>query len=76
MGTTEKEMDEPSEEHIYCCGAITEVLKFGAGDLHGISARLLFLVIPGRTMAPVVFTSVVFFPHRIADQVSAIFSLG
>ncbi|XP_031435729.1 lipid droplet-associated hydrolase isoform X2 [Clupea harengus] len=48
MGTTEKEMDEPSEEHIYCCGAITEVLKFGAGDLHGISARLLFLVIPGN----------------------------
>ncbi|XP_062378392.1 lipid droplet-associated hydrolase [Sardina pilchardus] len=48
MGTAEEDMDKPAVEHIYCCGAVTEVLKFGAGDLRRGGPRLLFLVIPGN----------------------------
>ncbi|XP_018589686.2 lipid droplet-associated hydrolase isoform X1 [Scleropages formosus] len=41
------------EEHLYCCGAATEVLKFGVRDLRCSRSRhsapcLLFLVIPGN----------------------------
>ncbi|KAG7466031.1 hypothetical protein MATL_G00160510 [Megalops atlanticus] len=54
MGSPDAEdRGEAFEEHIYCCGALTEVLKFGARDLHPISRhhsppRVLFLVIPGN----------------------------
>nr|XP_014346245.1 PREDICTED: lipid droplet-associated hydrolase [Latimeria chalumnae] len=41
------------EEFFYCCGAATQILKFGAQNLHSPnqcqnSPRLLFLVIPGN----------------------------
>lgn len=40
-------------EHLYCCGAATEVLKFGQRELgppggQRGSPPLLFLIIPGR----------------------------
>lgn len=48
MGTAEEEVDKPGVEHIYCCGAVTELLKFGPQNLHHVNARVLFLVIPGN----------------------------
>lgn len=39
--------DEAQTDFIYCCGAITEVLKFGSCRLHS-GQKLLFLVIPGE----------------------------
>uniref|UniRef100_UPI003AAB059A lipid droplet-associated hydrolase n=1 Tax=Centroberyx gerrardi TaxID=166262 RepID=UPI003AAB059A len=39
--------DEPRTDFIYCCGAITEVLKFGSCHLHS-GHKLLFLIIPGN----------------------------
>lgn len=39
--------DEPQTDFIYCCGAITEVLKFGPSQLHS-GHKLLFLIIPGN----------------------------
>ncbi|XP_063080004.1 lipid droplet-associated hydrolase [Engraulis encrasicolus] len=44
----EGDMDKASVEHLYCCGAVTELLKFGPRDLRRTSAKLLFLVIPGN----------------------------
>ncbi|KAL0969657.1 hypothetical protein UPYG_G00230380 [Umbra pygmaea] len=41
-----EDMDEACTEHLYCCGAVTEVLKFGTCNLH--SRKLLFLIIPGN----------------------------
>ncbi|XP_019909348.2 lipid droplet-associated hydrolase isoform X2 [Esox lucius] len=41
-----EDTDEARTEHIYCCGAVTEVLKFGLCSLH--SGRILFLIIPGN----------------------------
>ncbi|KAK6488576.1 lipid droplet-associated hydrolase [Huso huso] len=47
------EWSEGLEEHIYCCSAATEVLKFGQLDLRHTSdcessANVLFLIIPGN----------------------------
>lgn len=39
---------KPFVQHLYCCGAITEVLKFGARDLRRLHAKVLFLLIPGN----------------------------
>lgn len=39
--------DEPETDFIYCCGAITEVLKFGSCQLHP-GHKVLFLIIPGE----------------------------
>ncbi|XP_068195344.1 lipid droplet-associated hydrolase isoform X4 [Antennarius striatus] len=39
--------DEPQTDFIYCCGAITEVLKFGSRQLHSRHKKL-FLIIPGN----------------------------
>lgn len=39
--------DEPHTDFSYCCGAITEVLKFGACQLHA-GHKALFLIIPGN----------------------------
>lgn len=41
------ERDEPHTEFIYCCGAATELLKFGARRLTS-AHKLLFIVIPGN----------------------------
>ncbi|XP_042357281.1 lipid droplet-associated hydrolase [Plectropomus leopardus] len=41
-------MDEPHTDFIYCCGAITEVLKFGSHQLHSEKHKVLFLIIPGN----------------------------
>ena len=38
---------EPQTDLIYCCGAITEVLKFGSCQLHS-GHKVLFLIIPGE----------------------------
>ncbi|XP_064159510.1 lipid droplet-associated hydrolase isoform X2 [Anguilla rostrata] len=45
--------EEGCTEHLYCGGAATEVLKFGARDLHPASKlhstpRVVFLLIPGN----------------------------
>ncbi|KAG5855998.1 hypothetical protein ANANG_G00003060 [Anguilla anguilla] len=45
--------EEGCTEHLYCGGAATEVLKFGAQDLHPASElhstpRVVFLLIPGN----------------------------
>lgn len=42
---TEKR-DEAQTEFLYCCGAITEVLKFGSSRLHS-EHKVLFVIIPG-----------------------------
>lgn len=42
-----EERDEPQTEFIYCCGAATELLKFGPSRLHS-GHKLLFVVIPGN----------------------------
>lgn len=47
------ERDDPHTEFIYCCGAATELLKFGARRLTA-AHQLLFLVIPGRSHVDVV----------------------
>ncbi|KAM3595268.1 uncharacterized protein V6R79_020840 [Siganus canaliculatus] len=39
--------DEPQTDFSYCCGAITEALKFGACQLHP-GHKVLFLIIPGN----------------------------
>lgn len=39
--------DEPQTDFIYCCGAVTEVLKFGSCQLHS-GHKVLFLIIPGN----------------------------
>ncbi|XP_053191504.1 lipid droplet-associated hydrolase [Scomber japonicus] len=39
--------DKPQTDFIYCCGAITEVLKFGSCQLHS-GHKVLFLIIPGN----------------------------
>lgn len=39
--------DEPHTDFIYCCGAATEVLKFGPCHLHS-GHKVLFLIIPGN----------------------------
>ncbi|XP_053291205.1 lipid droplet-associated hydrolase [Pleuronectes platessa] len=39
--------DQPQTDFIYCCGANTEVLKFGSRQLNS-GHKLLFLVIPGN----------------------------
>ncbi|XP_051252257.1 lipid droplet-associated hydrolase [Dicentrarchus labrax] len=39
--------DEPQTDFIYCCGAITEVLKFGSSHLNS-GHKVLFLIIPGN----------------------------
>ncbi|XP_034715274.1 lipid droplet-associated hydrolase isoform X2 [Etheostoma cragini] len=39
--------DEPQTDLIYCCGAITEILKFGSCRLHS-GHKVLFLIIPGN----------------------------
>ncbi|XP_038585596.1 lipid droplet-associated hydrolase [Micropterus salmoides] len=39
--------DEPQTDFMYCCGAITEVLKFGSCQLHS-GHKVLFLIIPGN----------------------------
>lgn len=39
--------DEPQTDFIYCCGAITEILKFGPSQLHS-GHKVLFLIIPGN----------------------------
>lgn len=39
--------DEPHTDFIYCCGAATEVLKFGSCHLHS-RHKVLFLIIPGN----------------------------
>ncbi|XP_034419459.1 lipid droplet-associated hydrolase isoform X1 [Cyclopterus lumpus] len=38
---------EPQTDFIYCCGAITEVLKCGSCQLHS-GHKVLFLIIPGN----------------------------
>ncbi|KAJ8333050.1 hypothetical protein SKAU_G00419460, partial [Synaphobranchus kaupii] len=54
MGTPSSEDGcEGCTEHLYCGGAATETLKFGARDLHPASRlhgtpRVLFLLIPGN----------------------------
>lgn len=52
------ERDEPHTEFIYCCGAATELLKFGARRLTA-AHKLLFLVIPGWWCVDVVVVVVV-----------------
>ncbi|XP_056152122.1 lipid droplet-associated hydrolase isoform X2 [Lampris incognitus] len=48
MGSVATEAkDEPRTEFTYCCGAITEVLKFGACHLVP-GHKVLFLIIPGN----------------------------
>ncbi|XP_028846938.1 lipid droplet-associated hydrolase isoform X1 [Denticeps clupeoides] len=49
----EEKSDESCLEHLYCCGAATEVLKFGTRDLFHprktlVSSRVLILIIPGN----------------------------
>lgn len=39
--------DEPHTDFMYCCGAITETLKFGSCQLHS-GHKVLFLLIPGN----------------------------
>ncbi|KAM4626043.1 lipid droplet-associated hydrolase [Polymixia lowei] len=39
--------DEPRIDFTYCCGAITEVLKFGSCHIHS-GQKVLFLIIPGN----------------------------
>uniref|UniRef100_A0A672I051 Lipid droplet-associated hydrolase n=1 Tax=Salarias fasciatus TaxID=181472 RepID=A0A672I051_SALFA len=39
--------DEPHTDFIYCCGAATEVLKFGSCHLQS-GHKVLFLIIPGE----------------------------
>ncbi|CAN9502026.1 unnamed protein product [Ophioblennius macclurei] len=39
--------DEPLTDFIYCCGAVTEVLKFGSRRLNS-GHKVLFLIIPGN----------------------------
>ena len=39
------DIDEPQTDFIYCCGALTEVLKFGSCQS---LQKVLFLIIPGR----------------------------
>lgn len=39
--------DEPQTDFVYCCGAITEVLKFGSCQLHS-GHKVLFLILPGE----------------------------
>uniref|UniRef100_A0A3B4YHD2 Lipid droplet-associated hydrolase n=1 Tax=Seriola lalandi dorsalis TaxID=1841481 RepID=A0A3B4YHD2_SERLL len=39
--------DEPQTDFIFCCGANTEVLKFGSCQLHS-GHKILFLIIPGN----------------------------
>ncbi|XP_026166552.1 lipid droplet-associated hydrolase isoform X1 [Mastacembelus armatus] len=39
--------NEPHTDFIYCCGAITEVLKYGPCQLHS-GHKVLFLIIPGN----------------------------
>lgn len=39
--------DEPQTDFIYCCTAVTEVLKFGSCQLHS-GHKVLFLIIPGN----------------------------
>ncbi|KAM3870841.1 lipid droplet-associated hydrolase [Diretmus argenteus] len=39
--------NEAQTDFIYCCGAITEVLKFGSCQLHS-GHKMLFLIIPGN----------------------------
>ncbi|XP_035599057.1 lipid droplet-associated hydrolase [Oncorhynchus keta] len=50
MGSSVMEdKDEAYTEHLYCCGAVTEVLKFGTRNLHsGNQPKVLFLIIPGN----------------------------
>lgn len=53
MSTVKELMDEVEQKHdphtefIYCCGAATELLKFGARRLTS-AHKLLFVVIPGQ----------------------------
>lgn len=39
--------DDAQTEFLYCCGAITEVLKFGSCRLHS-GHKVLFVIIPGE----------------------------
>lgn len=39
--------DEPQTDFNYCCGAITEVLRFGSSQLRS-EHKVLFLIIPGN----------------------------
>uniref|UniRef100_A0A672YEI6 Lipid droplet-associated hydrolase n=1 Tax=Sphaeramia orbicularis TaxID=375764 RepID=A0A672YEI6_9TELE len=43
----EDRRDEPHTDFMYCCGAITETLKFGSCQLHS-GHKVLFLIIPGN----------------------------
>ncbi|XP_074548941.1 lipid droplet-associated hydrolase [Halichoeres trimaculatus] len=45
--TVTESPDELPTDFIYCCGAITEVLKFGPCRLHS-GNKVLFLIIPGN----------------------------
>lgn len=45
-GSVTYKRDEPQTDFIYCCGAITELLKFGSCQS---GCRVLFLVIPGES---------------------------
>ncbi|CAJ1074179.1 lipid droplet-associated hydrolase [Xyrichtys novacula] len=45
--TVSERRDEPQTDFIYCCGAVTEVLKFGSCQLHS-GQKVLFLIIPGN----------------------------
>uniref|UniRef100_A0A3B4YNY3 Lipid droplet-associated hydrolase n=1 Tax=Seriola lalandi dorsalis TaxID=1841481 RepID=A0A3B4YNY3_SERLL len=42
--------DEPQTDFIFCCGANTEVLKFGSCQLHS-GHKILFLIIPDASSA-------------------------
>lgn len=39
--------DEPQTDFIYCCGAATELLRFGPCQLHS-GHKVLFFIVPGE----------------------------
>ncbi|XP_047467937.1 lipid droplet-associated hydrolase [Mugil cephalus] len=47
MANMMTERDEPQTDFIYCCRAITEVLKFGSSQFRS-GHKVLFLIIPGN----------------------------
>lgn len=54
---SESQKDDATVEHVYCVGAVTELLKYGHRDLHTAtknpnSPRVLILIIPGMQYWP------------------------
>lgn len=55
---SEYQKEDAAVEHVYCRGAVTELLKYGHRDLHTTtknsnSPQVLILIIPGMQNGPV-----------------------